>query len=358
MFRRSIVLLTVMIIAGRAGWHTSASESVISIEYLVYASRIDWCRSTNEVAFDRGQSDALYDVYLGLSSNNERCLTCNDTRFPGHNGNPAWHPAGQYLVFQAEDVTLPFLPVEKEPAKSKLTSPGWGTNNHLWFMTRDRASAWLVRRIEGGQGTLHPHFSRGGTKLTWAEKIGLVGTAEQWAVKVADVVWESGTPRLDNVVEIAPLGIDLLYETHGFSADDTKVIFSAGDAATKSLDIYTYELATGVLENLTNTPGVWDEHAHMSPDGTKIIWASSQDITATRNYFVPFLDFWMMDPDGSNRHRLTFFNEASHPNYIPSGAVTGDLSFSADGKTLLGRVELPKTDIGQRGEVIVRIKLQ
>lgn len=352
-------LACVTSLSGAGAWSSSGlSPLVASIEYVGYGSRLDWCRATGEVAFDRAESDGLFDLYVGLGAANQRCLTCTDARFPGHNGNPAWQPSGQNLVFQAQDVTLPFLPIEKAAAQQKLTSPGWGTNNHLWTMSRDGKSAWLVRQIAAGQATLHPHFSNDGRKLVWTEKIALVGIQEQWAIKIGDLLWENGVPRLDNITEIAPFGLGSFYETHGFSADDSRIIFTSGDVATRSLDIYTYELAAGTVRNLTNSPGVWDEHAHMSPDGTKIVWASARDITIPRVYIVPYLDYWIMDADGANPQRLTYFNEPTDSDFVQSGVVTTDLSFSADGKTLLGRLELPRPDLGQRAEVIARIRLK
>jgi Tol biopolymer transport system component len=332
------------------------SPLVASFEYLSLGSRLDWCRSTGGVAFDRASSDGVFDVFVGLALAHQRCLTCSDPRFPGHNGNPAWHPAGGYLVFQAQDITLPVPPIT-DPPPQVLTSPGWGTNNHLWLISRDGAAVWPLRRIEAGQGTLHPHFSRDGTKLVWAEKVESNVAGGRWMVKMADFVWENRVPRLANIADIAPFGIDTFYETHGFSSDDRKILFTSGEPTSRSLDIYTYELSTGVVQNLTSTPGIWDEHAHMSPDGTKIIWASALDITVPRDYIVPFLDYWVMDADGGNRQRLTYFNEATAPEFISTGAVTTDFSFSADGKTLLARLELPRPDLGQRGEAIIRITL-
>ncbi len=332
------------------------------LKYVGPGSRLDWCQATSQVVFDKlNATDGYYDLYIGLASTNARCLTCTDTRWPAHSGNPACHPSGQYIAFQSLDVTLPFLPVERQPIAWLMTNPGWGTNNNLWLITRDGTSAWLLRQIGAGQATLHPQFSRDGGRLLWAERIGLNGVDELWTMKLADFVWEEGQPALRNIADIAPFGNETLYETFGFSSDDSALLFAAGDPVTRSLDIYTYNVSTGLVQNLTNTPNDWDEHARMSPDGTKIIWASSRDITITRDYFVPFLDYWTMNADGSNPRRLTYFNDPTAPEYYDGGVVTADNAFSADGKTVAARLELTKTGAGLPRDVyeaVLLIKLK
>jgi Tol biopolymer transport system component len=66
--------------------------------------RLDWSPA-NLVVFDRLGSDEYYDVYLmEADGSKERCLTCDAAGLPpGHHGNPAWHPSGDYIVFQSQD---------------------------------------------------------------------------------------------------------------------------------------------------------------------------------------------------------------------------------------------------------------
>lgn len=317
---------------------------VESIRFVASASRVDWSGALNQIAFDRIGADGYYDVFVGLNSANERCLTCGHASFPAHAGGPAWHPSGAYFVFQGVDPDLEFLPADQAAYEKRMTAPGWGVNNNLWIMRRDGAAAWQLTHVAAGMGTLHSHFDAGGARLLWSEKISYEGPTGRWTMKVADVVWESSGPQLRNVVDVAPLGVDLFYETHGYVAGDAKIIFSAGDPLGQMLDIYVYDLSRGELSNLTSSPDIWDEHAHVSPDGTRIIWASSRDVTMTREYFLPYLDYWIMDVDGSNKRRLTYFNEPSAPEYYAGGAVTGDFSWAPDGRSIAGRVELTLAD--------------
>ena len=333
----------------------------LEITYVRPGSRLDQSRASAEVAFDRLAPNGLYDLFVGLVPDNERCLTCADPQFPGHNGNPAWHPSGAFLVFQAHDVSLTFLPVEREHIEWLMTSPGWGTNNNLWLMSRDGSASWLLRQVAAGEGTLHPHFTHDGTRLVWAEKVGVSGATEFWTIKLADLDWEAGQPVLRNITDIEPFGTQFFYETHGFTSDDAKIIFSGGQPELSSLDIYTYDLGTGQALNLTGTPAEWDEHAHMSPDGSQIVWASSRDVTKPRDYFVPFLDYWTMDADGSNQRRLTYFNEVGAPEHYPNGVVAADFAFGADGTSLVSRLELTVPGAGlprDTFEAIVLIGLE
>src|SRR5260370_42163402 len=115
---------------------------------------------------------------------------------------------------------------------------------------------------------------------------------------------------------------------HGFSPDGKKIIFSSsiGGANAIDLDVWTMELATGEMTNLTKAPGEWDEHGHFSPSGKKIAYIS------TRGYPFPGLltwkqtarlDWWLMNADGSEPGRLTYFNEPGHPRYVGAPAVAG-----------------------------------
>jgi Tol biopolymer transport system component len=68
----------------------------------------------------------------------------------------------------------------------------------------------------------------------------------------------------------------------------------------RSGDIYTYEMATGAITNLTNTPAFSEMHPSWSPGGKQIAFSRvSNDINA-------FGDIYVMDADGSNVTQLTF----------------------------------------------------
>jgi len=68
------------------------------------AKTVDWSHQKDKIAFGKWANDGYVDVYLMNPDGSDReCLTCNKPGCPQkHNGNPAWHPAGDYIVFTAE----------------------------------------------------------------------------------------------------------------------------------------------------------------------------------------------------------------------------------------------------------------
>jgi hypothetical protein len=309
--------------------------------------RVDWYVPGNLVAIDRlGQPDGRSDVYIMRPNGAEmRCLTCPPAAVPqGHNGNPAWHPSGSVLVFQAQNPELAVLPAEWEAIRELATSPGWGLNHNLWLAMADGSRFWQLTNVAAGMAVLHPHFDASGMRLVWAEKVAIsTPSSERWVMKIANLRWSDGVPALINVRVLAPLGPELFYEAHAFSSDGKQLLFSAGRPAESSLDIYLLDLIAGTVRNLTNSPGEYDEHAQFTPDGTSIVWASSRDITIPRDYFVPYLDYWKMRVDGTDHRRVTSFNQPGAREYYPNGIVVGDLTFGPDG-WMMAKVEVGGID--------------
>ena len=108
----------------------------------------------------------------------------------------------------------------------------------------------------------------------------------------------------------------------------------------RGLDIWEYNLETKKLKNLTNPFDDWDEHAHWSPDGTKIAWMSSTGFKI--NYENPpdknwkkhlQTELWLMNADGINPQRLTFFNDPGSEEYL-GRAIVSDSSWGPEGKKL------------------------
>jgi hypothetical protein len=320
-------------VSGRDAAAAPFASQIQTVTPIIVGGRVDWLPA-GAIAFDRlGATDALSDVYVMRPNGTDmRCLTCGAAGVPqANNGNPAWHPSGYLVAFQAQNPALPVLPVEKAHAANLLTSPGWGTNHNLWLAMADGSRFWQLTDIQAGMAILHPHFNSAGTRLVWSEKIGFTATDEQWVIRHAALSWTGAGPALTDVQTIAPLGTAVFYEAHEFTRDGRQILLSAGYPAQSSLDVYVYDLASGDLRNLTNSPGEYDEHAHFTPDGSRIVFASSRDIPIPRQYFVPYLDYWSMNPDGTDRQRLTFFNQPGAREYYANGIVCGDISFGPDG---------------------------
>jgi Tol biopolymer transport system component len=101
------------------------------------------------------------------------------------------------------------------------------------------------------------------------------------------------------------------------------------------MDIFTLDLETLALNQLTHTIENWDEHAHYSPSGNRISWITSAncdcDPATIRGLEA---EAWLMDADGSNKVRLTYFNEPDHPEYIGRHTIVADNAWSPDGRRL------------------------
>ena len=58
----------------------------------------------------------------------------------------------------------------------------------------------------------------------------------------------------------------------------------------------------------------------------------------------------MMDPDGSNKRRLTYFNTPGHPESVEPGAVAADFAWSPDGNRLAAYII---TDVRKGGKIVM-----
>jgi Tol biopolymer transport system component len=310
--------------------------------------RVDWSHNLDRIAFDHKEADGYYDIYtMNPDGTDEQCLTNNPTIPQGHKGCAAWHLSGDYIVFTCEK--------EKYFGKhmfilsrmlSKLAVPGEGINCDLWLMNSDGSEFWQLTDIKTKTrlfdrqpytGVLHPHFSHDGKKIFWTERVGRGAKWGEWTLNIADFVTEGGNPCLENITTYQPGNTPCFYESHGFSVDDKKIIFCGNLEAGQDenhIDIYTLDLETEELVRLTDSIDEWDEHAHYSPDGEKIVWMSSNGHgmnTARKWWNYLKTDYWTMNADGSNKTQLTFYN--SDPG-DDMRVICSDCSWNADGTKL------------------------
>ncbi|HLQ23469.1 MAG TPA: hypothetical protein VK132_09690, partial [Gemmatimonadales bacterium] len=310
--------------------------------------RLDWSRD-NVIVFDRPGSDGYFDIYtIRPDGSGETCLTCGPR--PGfplrHKGNPAWHPSGQYIAFQAQKLGL------SGPTIDPLANPGSGLNNDLWVMDRNGTRAWRMTNtlpLEGG--VLHPHFSPAGDRLLWSERVAPGGRYGEWVLRLADFGVDAEGPRIDTVRTYQPGAQRRFYEPHGFSLDGRRILFSGNLEPGQDelfIDIYWMDLETQALVDLTPAPGEWDEHAQLSPSGDRIVWMSSLGAPVRPQVGALQTDYWIMNADGSNKARLTHFNDRTHPEYIPGGVIAADSAWSPDGSRLAGYlITDPKRVLGR-----------
>ena len=316
--------------------------------------RVDWSHALNVVAFDKRGDDNYYDVYImNPDGSGEYCFTCNTVLPDHHNGNPAWHPSGEWIVFQSVNTAL--LPSMSHEKINAFTNPGAGWLNNVWVTDREGEKFYQLTDVGTHGGVLHPHFSHDGKKLTWAQRVGGTpgSTAENWVLKVADFAAEGPEgPVLENIETFTPGEQQCFSETHGFSLDGTKILFSGNlqkGQPFEGMDLYELDLQTGELIQLTETFYDWDEHASYSPDGKKIVWMSSTGYSKD----TVKADFWIMDSDGSHKLQLTFFNKPGHPHYTGYPIVASDSSWSSDGKRVIAYMKTESTGVGSEGSIIM-----
>lgn len=324
--------------------------------------RMEWS-DNNTIAFSKFTGEVKYyaEIYtINPDGSNEKCVTCNNSQISHlSNDQPTWEASGRYVVFQSVDQAL-YDQAKNIPEKIKqaVSQGGAGVDNNLWAITADGVNAYQLTQVKRNEINLHPHFAFDGKKLVWSGRES-TGLGEfKYFLKTADFVDNNGV-RLENIQEYQPLGDQYFYESHGFSKNGEWIIFSASPPGPFDLDIYKMNLQTRELINLTDSPGVWDEHAQVSPGGQKIIWISSQgyDYKLTKNYGKTLkTDFWMMDFDGSNKKQITFFNIPGHNEYNGSRVIVADSSWSPIGDKLVATYLGIKGNINENKILIINLK--
>ncbi len=320
------------------------------VQYLLHGDggRLDWNDQSQQLVLDRPSASGYARLWtMDGDGQSLQCISCSNRRLPlKHHGNPAWHPGGKYIVFQAVDAELGG-PLAKSSMHRLFTSPGSGVQNNIWIMTADGVRVWQITRLGKNEGVLHPHFSPDGTKLVWAQRISNEGGIGRWSIKLANFSVSGSEIAVSGIADLTP-GQFLFYETHGFSPDGKSIIFTGmppkGTCA--DFDIYTYNLETDSLKCLTNpSQRQWDEHAHFTPDGRHIVWMSSMgsgQSPAKMNQFQVKTDYWIMNADGTNKKQISFFNSPKAFSK-QKRVICSDLAISGDGKYLFGYVQDPGT---------------
>lgn len=325
------------------------------IRLLVEGARtVAWAPKGDWIAFNKPDQAGYSHLYIARpDGSSERCLSCEAIGFrKRHAGNPAWHPSGRYLLFQLEKP----LRIGGRPVPF-LTVPGRNLGDDVWAITFDGRQFWnLTNRAERGGRVLSPRFSHEGDRVVWSERVASGGaTWGRWVLRVARIETHHGVPRLRDVHSYKPGPQRFFYESYGFTSDDRGILFAANLDPGQSeggLDLYVLRLESGELSRLTSSAGELDRFARFSPDGRKIVWASSQDILDRRTVFerrdrsaeAP-LDLWMMNADGSGRERLTRFNDVFSDHYTGK-VMVGTASWSREGDRLI----VPVTSVDDSGD--------
>ncbi len=258
-----------------------------------------------------------------------------------HFSSPAWHPSAKFFAFVAQN----------EGSNSyRMSLPGTGLNCNLWASDAD-GRFWQLTTLGTGynnpRGVVSPVFSPDGTMLAWAGNTGNYPPESIWgerAIYLADFFIADGRPKIGEIEMIQPGEQKDFYETCGFSADGTKLIYSANpdkDQSVAGMDICALNLKTKAVSRLTQSPGEWDQFASLSPDGSKILWMSSrgtdlQGMSLNMGNWQRYLksELWLMNADGTDAKQFTFFNTNGAPEFQERRCYVGESSWSPDGSEI------------------------
>lgn len=314
---------------------------------------VSWDQSgSNRIAYSMKESDTYYDIHFANpDGSNDVCLTCNSPLLPNkHICCPYWHPSGKWLLIVAEQLS--------HPGSSTDALPGFGAYCDIWVIRADGAKAYKIVSIPADMdhGVIAPRFSHDGNQIVWTDRKAqpnVLNPPQQagfWTIKLADFKFNpsDSIPVVSNIRTIEPVS-NAFYECYGFSPNDSRLVFCSDINKPSFLDehIYTIDTLGNNLTMLTSTD--YNEHAFYRPDGSKIVWMSSTKSTKGGT------DWWMMNPDGTNKTRLTYFNEPGSGQYAGQAVWAGLGSFAPDGTRFIGGRQLSL--ITQEGEIMmVQIK--
>jgi Tol biopolymer transport system component len=169
---------------------------------------------------------------------------------------------------------------------------------------------------QGVKSTRAPSFSPDGTKIAF-ERDSDIWVMNPDGSKARAVVDDPGN---GHPIDKSP----------SFSPDGEKIVFSrdTNDNLSTQDEIFTVDLDTGKLTNLTQNGIDFDEHPTYSPDGSKIAWIRDENGGAAPD------EIFVMDADGDNQQNLSTFgtdDSTTWPDYSPDGSR---IVFAHDGDIL------------------------
>ena len=155
------------------------------------------------------------------------------------------------------------------------------------------------------------------------------GYSPSWSADGQKVVFErftGGEEDFDaNIFVMDADGSDVEQVTSGegydsspsFSPDGGTIVFVRWtyeeSTETETADIFTVDVDSGEVRNLTNTPTTYEESPAYSPDGSKIAFSQ---------YGSSSSDIYVMDADGSDQQKLTNTRRTDEydPDWSPDGS--------------------------------------
>jgi uncharacterized protein (TIGR03437 family) len=302
--------------------------------------RVSWSVN-NVIAYDTQGSDGYFNLYTIMpDGSGNTCLTCSGSpgasALPGLNvGNPIWSRDGKFIVFQVQMVNL------GDALANFPDFPGSGWQNDLWA-TDTSGHFWRLTNQAGNNsnqgGVICPTISWDGTKLAWGQRTSTspakpTSAFGTWELAVATWSETGGVPSIGAPSYYSPGANNYYYEPHGFSIDNQTVFFMGNltpGMEEYAMNIYSFNLQTNTLTNLTNTLTDWYEYPVSLPSVDKVVYMYFNRTT----YSTCHSDLWLMNYDGTDKERLTFYNDSYSSDYVPQGVCLDTHSWNANASQL------------------------
>ena len=243
--------------------------------FIEKGGRVDWYKGNAHelIVFDAISNDLLKysEVYtIKPDGSGKHCITCDSFVPKGFVGQPAWHPDGEHIIIQVENLNSKHRGMEHV---------SFGINNDLWIIKKDGTGAKSIWATDLNHAALHPHFSHDGAKLIFAERVptGVIipGIGELtpggenfwngWQIRIAD--FDSEHMEIIESTAIQPNG-NGFYETNDFFNDNEFTYSFTAHGQAYVDDLYSVKTDGTNVVHIINSPTTWEEHGTFSPAGT------------------------------------------------------------------------------------------
>jgi Tol biopolymer transport system component len=345
---RSIILPLFLILFCRM----DAPQKNLPTSFTIFREHgLDVCwdhSGSNRIAYSSKGKDKYYDIHFAMpDGSHDTCLTCDHPALPNrHICCPYWHPSGKWLLMVVEKA--------KHPGSSTDALPGFGAYSDIWLMSADGKKAYKLVDLpnDSDHGVIAPRFSPDGKHISWTDRkkspnfLSLKRAMGYWTIKTADFKFgeNDSIPVISNIQSFEPGG-ESFYECYGYSPDGKKLIFCSSINKPSVWDQQIYTMNTDGTNLLQLTQKDYNEHGFYKPDGSKILWMTNTKSGSAGT------DWWMMNPDGSDKQRLTYFNDPDSEQYAGHSVWAGLGSFSPDGTRFIGGRQLSLWT--QEGEIVM-----